>query len=455
MLQLPADFEALMRLQLNEEFDHFLHSLNQAAPTSIRINPYKTASSHLEIDSSVAWASNAYYLNSRPSFTFDPYFHAGHYYVQEASSMFIEHALHNSVNLKEDLKVLDLCAAPGGKSTHLLSLISKNSLLISNEVIATRASILVENISKWGRANCIVTNNEPEHFKAFQNCFDVVLIDAPCSGEGMFRKDPDAIQEWNLNNVNICSSRQIRILNEAADLVKEGGVLIYSTCTFNLKEDVDPITQLFETGEWESIRIPIAQFEGIVERVETKDQAIYGYHFYPHKIRGEGFFLSALRKISTEHSNWPKVKKDNNFLNKKDKEVIKNYMDTSQYNCITHDQSVLCFPSSLEKEMLGILNTSLRIKKFGINMGQLIREELIPEHTYALSEFASDYFDNVDLSYEEAISYLQKNNFNLNTSAKGWKIMRYEKANLGFAKLMGNRMNNHYPKEWRIRSEMN
>jgi 16S rRNA C967 or C1407 C5-methylase (RsmB/RsmF family)/NOL1/NOP2/fmu family ribosome biogenesis protein len=455
MLQLPIEFTLQMKADLGIEAEAFFEALRTDSPTSIRYNPNKQINSinYFEGSSPINWATNAYYLGKRPSFTFDPYFHAGHYYVQEASSMFLEEALKQCVDLSESLRVLDLCAAPGGKSTHLSSLISDDSILISNEVISTRASILVENLTKWGKANVIVCNNDPEHFSDLEKCFDVVVIDAPCSGEGMFRKDKESINEWNLNNVNICSARQKRILHTASKLLRTNGVIIYSTCTFNTKEDIDPINELLKDGGWESIKLNTENFPGIVERISKINNEIYGYHFYPHKIKGEGFYISVLKKTETEESNWPKVMKNVDFTDKKTKSVITDYIDTDGIDFIQHNQQTLAFPINLKNEMLGILNTSLRIKKFGIDVGQVIREELIPDQALAMSSISLKKFQTLELSKEQAIMYLQKKDFSTNSQTKGWHLMKYNNAILGFAKLMGNRMNNAYPKEWRIRSE--
>lgn len=454
MLQLPVEFTHQMEAELGSEAKAFFDSLSTESPTSIRYNPSKQSSNvnYFEGANAITWATNAFYIDKRPSFTFDPYFHAGHYYVQEASSMFLEEALKQCVDLSESLRVLDLCAAPGGKSTHLSSLISDDSILISNEVISTRASILVENLTKWGKANVIVCNNDPEHFGDLENCLDVVVIDAPCSGEGMFRKDKDAIQEWNINNVNICSARQKRILHTASKLLRTNGVIIYSTCTFNTKEDVEPVEELLAQGGWESVQLNLNKFPGIVERTSKKEKQMFGYHFYPHKIKGEGFYISILKKTETEESNWPKVMKNVNFTDKKTKSIITEYIETEGYDFIQHNQQTLAFPVNLKNEMLGILNTSLRIKKFGIDVGQVIREELIPDQALAMSLISLKKFESLTLSKEQAIMYLQKKDFNIDTNAKGWHLMKYESAILGFAKLMGNRMNNAYPKEWRIRS---
>ena len=453
MHNFPEDFKSQMQDDLGDESKALLSALETESPTSIRYNPKKQTSPLFEAKSQISWAERGIILKERPSFTFDPYFHAGHYYVQEASSMFLEEVLKQCVDLNESLRVLDLCAAPGGKSTHLSSLISTDSILISNEVIAARASILVENLTRWGNANVVVTNNDPEHFSALEACMDVVVIDAPCSGEGMFRKDRDAIQEWSLNNVNICSARQKRILHTASSLLRTDGIIVYSTCTFNTKEDVDPILSLLEEGGWESVKIDISKFPGIKERVVNGNHSLYGYHFYPHLVEGEGFYISVLRKTNEEERSWPKVMKNVNFADKKTKAVLSKYIDSNEFEFLQHNQQSLAFPIAIQKEMLGLLNTSLRIKKFGIDMGQVIREELIPEHALAMANISHHQFEEIQLSKEEAIQYLQKKDFNINSTAKGWHLMKYENAYLGFAKLMGNRMNNAYPKEWRIRSE--
>jgi 16S rRNA C967 or C1407 C5-methylase (RsmB/RsmF family) len=220
--------------------------------TSIRLNRSKWSNvkgetsndifshvSRFTFHEKVPWSEYGYYLETRPSFTFDPFFHAGCYYVQEASSMFLEQALKQTLDLSQSLKILDLAAAPGGKSTHIQSLISKDSLLISNEVIRSRANILKDNIIKWGSDNVVVTNNDPKNFARVENYFDVIVVDAPCSGSGLFRRDEEAIDEWSLNNVQLCSRRQQRILADVWPALKKDGVLIYSTCSYSKEEDED------------------------------------------------------------------------------------------------------------------------------------------------------------------------------------------------------------------------
>lgn len=453
MLKLPADFENNMKSLLGHEYEDFLRALNSESQTSIRINNFKSTIEKFSLLEKVSWSEYGFYLDQRPSFTFDPYFHAGHYYVQEASSMFIEQAIKQTIDLEQPIIALDMCAAPGGKSTHINSLLSSNSLLISNEVIASRASILVENMTKWGNANVIVTNNDPEHFQNFENCFDFIMLDAPCSGEGMFRKDKDSINEWSLNNVNICSARQMRILHTTSKLLKKNGILIYSTCTYNYKEDVEPIISLLNEGGWESIQLDVQAYEGITENTTEHPHKIYGYHFYPHKIKGEGFYITVLKKTEESNGKWPKMMKNINYSDKQTKAILSNFADANEYGFLQHNQQSLAYPKSLEKEMLGVLNSSLRIKKFGVELGQVIRSEFIPEHAYAMSNLMNKSFEEIELDKQQAIMYLQKKDFSIDKNLKGWCLFKYQDAYLGFAKLMGNRMNNNYPKEWRIKTD--
>jgi 16S rRNA C967 or C1407 C5-methylase (RsmB/RsmF family) len=267
---------------------------SSASPTSIRINPFKPSA--VKTDSQVPWCPQGFYLDARPSFTFDPLFHAGAYYVQEASSMFIDHILKTIRPYKQDpIRVLDLCAAPGGKSTLLNSALQSSDLLVANEIIKTRVPILSDNLNRWGTSNTIVTNNDPKDFNAIHSFFDVILVDAPCSGSGMFRKDPAAMNEWSEGNVNLCHQRQQRILADVYPALKEDGYLIYSTCSYAHQENEDILDWLCAEFDLESIRIPIYTEWGIVE-TESPLQKAWGYRFYPGKVKGEGLFAACLRK---------------------------------------------------------------------------------------------------------------------------------------------------------------
>ena len=247
-MNLPLDFQHLMINDLGqEEFDQLAEALSLPAPTSVRINTDKAKKEELPIldnAESVPWCKNGYYLPERPQFTFDPLFHAGCYYVQEASSMFLAHVLQQYV--KEPVKALDLCAAPGGKSTLARAALPAGSLLFANEPDRRRANILLENIQKQGHPDVVVTNNYPHHYARTKLLFDVILADVPCSGEGLFRRDPKAVAEWSVTNVQKCATLQRQIITDIWDRLRPGGLLVYSTCTFNLHENEENILYICE-----------------------------------------------------------------------------------------------------------------------------------------------------------------------------------------------------------------
>ena len=307
-MEIPG--ELIHSLEHVQGFDKesFLHAHQSGdAATSVRVNPAKISRlktdliSQLPITEKIPWTSNGYYLNHRPSFTFDPLFHAGLYYVQEASSMFLEQVLKQSKDLSQPVKVLDLCAAPGGKSTLIASLISGDSLLVSNEVIKSRATVLVENMTKWATSNTIITNNDPAAFQKLQSFFDIVVVDAPCSGSGLFRKDPDAIEEWSESNVQLCSQRQQRILADIYPALKKDGILIYSTCSYSEEENECISDWLLDSFPLSTIQISLTdtgtgrEYDGVIETI-SKKHAAFGYRFFPGKVKGEGFFIAAFRK---------------------------------------------------------------------------------------------------------------------------------------------------------------
>jgi NOL1/NOP2/sun family putative RNA methylase len=436
--------------------------------TSVRLNPKKILQqaadniqySIFDIQSNrVPWSSNGYYLSERPSFTLDPIFHAGAYYVQEASSMFLEEVLKQTVDLTKPLRVLDLCAAPGGKSTLIQSIISKESLLVSNEVIKTRVNILTENITKWGAPNVIVTNNDPKDFQRLQNYFDVIVVDAPCSGSGLFRKDPNAIQEWSENNVTLCAQRQQRILADIMPSLKDGGVLIYSTCSYSKEEDE-------EMGDWfarelkgESVQLKMEENWGIVETVSDKSGS-FGYRFYPYKVKGEGFFIAAFKKPCNTESVSEIKNRPSAMLNPKGKanqaftaseiETVKSCLvNADQYFYIKQNEEIIAIPLHLENE-LAVIRSALYIKKAGVRLGTLIRNELIPAHDLAVSNIIHPSIPKLEVDTETALQYLRKVDITIQSGTKGWVLLTCQQLPIGWIKIMTNRTNNYYPKEWRI-----
>jgi 16S rRNA C967 or C1407 C5-methylase (RsmB/RsmF family)/NOL1/NOP2/fmu family ribosome biogenesis protein len=427
------------------------HQFNTAL-TSIRTNPFKP--SNLKTDEQVPWCAQGFYLNERPSFTFDPLFHAGCYYVQEASSMFIDHILKTiRPNKEEPIKVLDLCAAPGGKSTLLNSALNSIDLLVANEIIKTRVPVLSDNLNRWGTSNTIVTNNDPKDFNSIHSFFDIILVDAPCSGSGMFRKDPAAMDEWSEGNVNLCHQRQERILADIYPALKEDGYLIYSTCSYSHQENEDILDWLCREFDLESIRIPIYKEWGIVE-TESPEQKAWGYRFYPGQVKGEGLFAACLRKKISSGGLSNYKNNGQQKLPATELDIIKKYVNHSDdfyYFKVNDDWLAI---DREHKESLNILHRHLYIKKSGVRIGKLAGRDLIPDHELALSLLVNkDAVLATPLNKEQAIQYLRRDNMDISITDKGWSLMSYEGYALGWAKLLPNRINNYYPKEIRIMSQ--
>ena len=429
--------------------------------TSIRFNSKK----HLTLNAChptlqrVPWSSHGYYLPQRPSFTADPLFHAGAYYVQEASSMFLEEVIKQTCDLSTPVRVLDLCAAPGGKSTLIQSIISENSLLVSNEIIKTRVNTLSENLTKWGAANVVVTNNDPKDFQRLPEFYDLIVVDAPCSGSGLFRKDPDAIDEWSLNNVVLCSQRQQRILTDILPALKPGGILIYSTCSYSASENEEISDWLLSGIQYPAssiqhllsgIRLTLKTEWNIVETISNKHNA-YGYRFYPDKLKGEGFFITAFKKggIATDE-NRARPKNKMPLLTKTEIEIIKPFFkSTESLSFFKWQEEMIAFPSGLMNELL-FLQSSSYIRKAGVKIGTIIRDELIPDHELALSDLVSDSVPSIMADKETALQYLRRHDLNIDTAQKGWVLIKFQQATLGWMKILSNRVNNYYPKGWRI-----
>lgn len=423
---------------------------NEDAPTSIRLNPFKKAA--IKTDGQVPWCPEGFYLDNRPSFTFDPLFHAGCYYVQEASSMFISHIL-KQIKPDEPVKILDLCAAPGGKSTLLNSAMQADDLLVANEIIKTRVPILSDNLNRWGTANTIVTNNDPRDFTRLKGFFDIILVDAPCSGSGMFRKDPDAIDEWSEANVNMCHQRQERILADIYPCLKEGGYLIYSTCSYSHQENEDILDWLLSEFEMESLQIDINKDWGIVE-TQSPEKSAWGYRFYPGKVKGEGLFAACLQKTGIQDRMQGFKNKEQQKVPVKEIDIIRTYIKEPEqfYYFKVNDEWQAIYRAHLES--LNILQRNLYIKKSGVRVGKLAGKDLIPDHELALSIIINkDDMPETELDREQAIQYLRRDNLILNTTQTGWSLMNYEGHPLGWAKLLPNRVNNYYPKELRILSK--
>ncbi|MEG1648817.1 MAG: rRNA cytosine-C5-methylase [Rikenellaceae bacterium] len=430
-----------------EDANLFFASLETQPPVSVRYNPYKTTT--YPQTERVGWCQNGYYLRERTKFTLDPLFHAGVYYPQEASSMFLEQYIEKAcATLGRDLTVLDLCAAPGGKSTHLSALLTKDSVVVSNETIKPRAKVLAENIEKWGVGNVIVTCSDPERFTALQGIFDIVLIDTPCSGEGMFRKTPDSRGEWSEESVRLCAARSRRIVASGYNSLREGGILIYSTCTYNTIEDEQTVEWIAKTYNMENFSINPCDDWSVMK---TQAAEVECYKFMPHRTKGEGFFITAMQKTEPTKTISVSKNKTVELASKLQTTEAKRWINCSgSYSIINHDATIYCLNENYIN-LLNIIKQNLYIITFGTEIGKFFANDFKPAHPLALFIDSNEtMLPKIDVDLQTAQEYLRKNVIDPSKFEQGINIVSYNNQAIGYIKRIGTRCNNLYPKEYRI-----
>lgn len=440
-MNLPIEFKEYIETLLGKEAHAFFDSHLLPVPVSIRLHPQKGLDLFPE-EEQIPWCTNGKYLKERPVFTLDPLFHAGCYYVQEAGSMLLEKLLQDVVPQFSAPLLLDLCASPGGKSTHLLSLFPEESILISNEIIPGRNKILRHNIAKWGSPNTIITQNEAKEITSSGIKFDIILVDAPCSGEGLFRKDPEATEQWSPEQVQVCSKRQTNILNDIIPSLHSGGYLLYSTCTYETSENDDQIEKLINDYNFESV-MP-APPPGIIS---TK----YGWQAYPHKVKSEGFYCSLLKKpgkLTTDSSKSSKIKGQ-----RASETLLKNWIQDPGKTMVFSQGE---FINGAKPRLLEALNTLSRkcyIRMAGIPLGQMKGNDFVPSAELALSTKLETDLPKINLEHSDAINYLRCENITVESDRNGWHLIQFQNHPLGWAKKINQRWNNYFPKEWRILME--
>lgn len=454
-MNLPAAFVSSLEENLGpQEARALCEALDRPPTVSVRFNPYKL--SEQPEGRRVPWCRYGYLLDERPQFTLDPLFHGGAYYVQEASSMFVEHLYRSTMEGREGVRVLDLCAAPGGKTTLLSTLAGLESVVVANEVMRPRAMTLADNVKKWGLGNVVVTNNDPSHFADFKDCFDFVLVDAPCSGEGMFRKDPASRAEWSPDNVKLCAQRQRRILSDIWGALKPGGVLVYSTCTFNRAENEENIEWLASEYACEPAGVDVDPAWGVVEGgVECGSGMIDTFRFYPHRVEGEGFFAAVLRKADGKvRTKTPKPRRRAfTDLDKKALTELRRWVGQPEYMYFAQAGDNIY---GYYGEAFGVVRTlaeSMSIVHSGVLMGQIFKGRLRPEHPLAMfHDLAADAAPQSALALDDALNYLRKQDIApALLCEEGVNLVTFEGLPLGWIKRIGsNRTNNMYPKELRI-----
>ena len=450
-MALPDLFVKRMHDLLADEAESVLKALAEEPVVSVRLNPAKCTFGC--VGESVPWATDGFYLDGRKAFTFDPLFHAGCYYVQEASSMFLEQVVRQYI--AEPVTALDLCAAPGGKSTLLRSVLPKDSLLVSNEVIPARAQVLMENMVKWGHPDGIVTSGTPADFGALPSFFDVIVADVPCSGEGMFRKDPVAVAEWSEENVETCWRRSRGIIADCWEALKEGGLLVYSTCTFNLKEDEENVRWICEELGAEALPLKTLPEWGITGNLLGEADSFPVYRFLPGRTRGEGFFLALMRKLSAPKASMPKKQK--NRPNPKAQPIpqeCRNWIcDAVSYEWKSEKNSIVAL-SERCVAAFPALAQQVKVLYAGVAVAEWKGRDVVPTTSLALSNLlCREAFPIVEVSYFEALAYLRKEALTFSSDApRGYVLLTFRGVPLGFVKNVGNRANNLYPSEWRIRT---
>ena len=444
------DFDPIFKDNLREVLgqqvlDNYMQALeNEPATVSVRRNPFKMTEEEFAghfrqlADGQVPWCADGLYLRERPQFHLDPLVHAGAYYVQDAASMVMQQ-LFTSLRGDSPLRVLDLCAAPGGKSTCIASQsLSDSDILVSNEVIRSRATVLAENMAKWGRANIVVTNDEPRRFAALEGWFDVILTDVPCSGEGMFRKDSGSVEQWSPDNVALCAARQRKIVAEAWPSLKTGGILLYSTCTFNRCENDGNV-------EWicRELGAELVTLEAAPEALRTA----CGLQFIPGWTRSEGLYVAAVRKTAVARP----VRLRNAKLPAK--AACGYAADCDCFKVATSAGDMIkAYPAGLAPEIMS-LEGVLGVIRSGVAVAAVKGRDLIPSAALALSDcLAEKTFPCENLSAGDALKYLRLEPLVLPDSPKGFILLKYEGVPLGFVKNLGNRTNTLFPSAWRIRS---
>lgn len=457
---IPEAFIRLITQDLGqEEAERLLESLETAPPTSIRLNQKKATDAALlplQGAQAIAWCPWGYYLPSRPVFTGDPLFHAGHYYVQEASSMLL-YQVKQLLDESAPITALDLCAAPGGKSSLLLDMLPEGSTLLSNEVVPQRAHILTENLQKWGNPNSIITSVYPDRLGRLRNQFDLILVDAPCSGEGMFRKDPAARSEWSASSPQVCAERQRSIIDDIWHTLRDGGLFVYSTCTINRAENEDIVAYILD--QYEASAVDLGEIGGGVWRSPLSSAPCY--RMLPHRVEGEGLFMAVFRKGDLQELyRTNEAKKSKTRLKPKGTpsdipQEVKGWLSQSDTDWCWErvDEQVVAYPKSQENLLYALRNAKITPLSYGVPVAEIKGKSVIPLAPLALSsQLSREAFDEVEVDLPTAIAYLSKETFTLSSDiSHGIKLICYQSVPIGFAKHLGNRTNNLYPTHWRIR----
>lgn len=455
MSSLPHEFLQEIDRYGSDAMQGLVESLaGTEASISVRANRYKctTAPSGAE---RVPWCERGWYLPSREAFTFDPALHQGLYYVQDASSMILSHIVTAISATDKPLRYLDACAAPGGKTTAAIDALPAGSLVVANEYVPARAGVLRENIIKWGYPATVVSRGDTSRLGRLKGFFDIIAADVPCSGEGMFRKEPDAVAQWSQALIRECVARQREIADNLWLALTPGGYFIYSTCTFNRHENEEMVSYLVDNFDAESIAIDMPHKWNITPGIDTPHHC---YRFMPHKTKGEGLFVAVLRKkddgptathtLKTRKPGRQPLRHDAPSL----KEIKGWITDSGSIDIDIERETAVAFPKAFSQEY-ALLSSHLDIIHHGVTVATIKGRDMIPSQSLALATVLNrDAFPDCEVDYATAIAYLRRESVTLDDAPRGYVLLTYRGLPLGFVKNIGNRANNLYPQEWRILS---
>ena len=434
---------------LGDDAERLFAALDTEPVVSIRRNPYKPA--EVFDGESIGWSLWGRYLAQRPQFTLDPLMHGGAYYVQEASSQFVGYLLKNE-NLAGK-RILDMCAAPGGKTTIYSTLVGRDGLVVANDINRSRTLALADNVQRWGLGNVVVTCNEPSHIGAFEHRFDIVAVDAPCSGEGMFRKMEEARTEWSQSSVDVCVARQKEILAEAWRTLRPGGVLLYSTCTFNDREDEGVVKWLVEEYDDDLEAVERVELDDKWGIVRSDIGAFQCFHFYPHRVQGEGFFVAVARKKESNIRRVVPKSRRKVFapLQNKDIAEVSRWVDNPKQMTFRYiGDMVFGYNNTIMEDVIH-LSESLSVVYSGVAMGQIFKGKLKPEHPLALFVGCNEsVVPAMEVSLDVALEYLRRQDIAASQFEESINRVIYGGVAIGFIKRIGARCNNMYPKDLRI-----
>lgn len=435
---LPLEFLDRMKVILKEEYDDFLLSYKKDTQKGLRINTLKTEDEK-ELPFSlkpIYWCKEGYYYNEKEYPGKNVLHEMGLYYIQEPSAM----AVCEELDIKPGEYILDLCAAPGGKSTQIAAKLKGEGLLVSNEIVPQRAKILSSNIERMGITNCIVTNESPERLvKFFKKFFDKILVDAPCSGEGMFKKNPIAIDEWSKENVLMCRDRQLNILDSASKMLKDGGKIVFSTCTFSYDENEGVIQEFLNKNKDFKISESKNKFSPGLYREDLglyDEQLKLTQRIYPHKVDGEGHYFAILENTNN---------KENINIKLKDIKVPKEYLEFQSKALNVLIKPNVIFGRNLYMSPLQNIN-GLKIERCGLHLGEIKKNRFEPSHSLALALKPQDFKNNLDLTNKENELEKYMSGDTIEWDKKGWGVVVYKGHNVGLIKGDGIWAKNHYPK---------